>query len=269
MGSTFSPDSALLVTTDASMPRLDPERATAGTWTEGATSRVWTITDANHPRQLATLPNTTAMVVVFADRRRVVATMSRGDLTERPRLVLWDLTDPAVPRQTGYVDIAMSRQPKSATFAHHDRILYVGDTTGEVTAWEVGTSGPPQKLVAVKGTGGQIDHLTSSADDHTLISSDTAGQLTVWDISTSQVPRNPVHLSNRESRLTDLSFGTDNTTVSGACLGAAVNRACVVRWLLDADRSARAACQSVGPSHITKLEWEKYLSGAPYRPPCA
>jgi WD40 repeat protein len=266
-GGAFSPDTDVLVTTDATRPSTDPTRGGAGTRAEGPTTRIWSIADIDRPRQLATLPNTTAEVAAFADRGTAMATITDNGPAAPKRLAIWDLTDPAAPTIATYIDTPSDAQPESAAFARGGRILYVGDSAGNITAWNVETPGEPEELSSVGGNGKPIDELVASPDGRALASSDTEGRLTIWDISTSESPRSSIQVTNPQGGLDGMSFAADSDTVLAVVLATAPDKPSLVQWRMNPTRSARTLCQG-SPARITEKEWNKYLAGAPYQPPC-
>ena len=267
MEGTFSPDSELLVTTDATLARSDPEQGDAQAWSEGTTTRVWSVADGGPPRLLTILPNTTSTVTAFAAHSRVMAAVSRNGPTSRTQLALWDLTEPAAPKLTKYIDVPQDVTPTSATFAHDDRILYVGDSSGAITAWHVGVSGKPENVAEIDGNGSPVEELVASHDGRTLASSDIAGQLTVWNIATSWELLASVQ-SAREAGIVDIAFAADGRTLLGVVMATAPEKPRFVQWHLNVTGAARSLCGS-SPARITQTEWNTYLAGSEYQPPCA
>jgi WD40 repeat protein len=275
LDSTFSPDGELLVTTDVSPRPPDPAVNLPAGWSVDATSRIWDISDTGRPRQLALLPDSFVAVTAFADARRTIATVSMGNLPAatlgspslQATLMLWDITTPARPRLASRVAMASGVQPLGATFTRDDRILYMSDSAGELTVWNVDDIASPRKLSAIAESHDLLTGVVSSPDDSMLVAGDTGGKLTVWDISNSPYPKQFIRTESAGLSFGQVIFAADNNAFRTLAYHAEPGKASLLQWQLDARRSADTLCGDAR-SHISKSDWNKYLVDTPYRQVC-
>ena len=267
MGGTFSPDGTLLVTTDAERRRTPTTQGDTEIWTEVPTTRFWNIADPHHPTLSRSFLNTTARPTAFANQTPVVATTTRDGPNTPPRVTVWDLNSRTAD-PTPIVGPSRT-EPTSATFAPDDRTLYVGDFTGDITVWNVDTPGSPNNVGTVDGNGYPVSELVSSPDGRTLAAIDTAGQLTVWNISSRRTlsVSMSIHAISRETSVSGLTFVANGRTLVAVESTQASGYSSLVQWQLDPTHSGQELCKG-NPVDITQTEWDRYLTGALYRPPC-
>jgi WD40 repeat protein len=159
----FSPDGRTLVTGN---PAVDPDAGLV----------VRDISDLNSVRNLGKLGDR-ATDVAFSPDSRVLATTGA-------KVVLWDLGDPATPRQFAGV-LEASDSTNAVAFSPDGRILAVGDRNNGVLLWNVEDPNRPRRIGSpLPGHEGSIPlTLAFSADGRTLVSGDVDGKVILWDVS--------------------------------------------------------------------------------------
>lgn len=285
----------------ASTVSLDGRVAAAGTDTRSVYT--WDITDPSSPRQLSALPNVTssaAAALVFTPDSRYlfvgggldgkqISVIDRSDPTQ-PEVVktfeasnriqllsvstdgrylvastaseiqLWDIADgpgnpEALPDHPGF-----GANVSAVRFAGHD-LLAAGSNEGTVRLYRASDTGL-HELAAVDGPTGQIQSLAFSADNTRLAAGTSDGQVWVWDVSDPARPSELAVLSAHGKSVNDVVYGP-----SGHHFTAAGDAAVLQVWLTDVEAVADALCQYPA-AQITEEEWNRYLPGTSYQPPC-
>lgn len=111
---------------------------------------------------------------------------------------------------------------------------------------------------------GHTEHVYSvsfSPDGRTLATASRDNTARVWDISDPRHPNPLATLAGHSNGLYEVNFSRDGRTLATS------SRDTTGRlWETNVENVAARIC-SITP-HITKDEWDQYLSGLPYQPPC-
>jgi WD40 repeat protein len=260
----YSPDGTLLITTEATWFPLSPSQSLSLNKITFGTGRVWNITDIERPRHLATLPYPTGPLLAFGEHGRAVTIGS--SLDRLAGFMLWDLTAPARPRLTTSGGINSQALPRSATFTRNDQFLYLGDSVGVLTMWDLRTPAGPLQLFAARNNS-PINDVMSSFDEHVLVSTDTEGQLTVWDITASPVPKISAQINSQRLHFGSATFDAVDHVLRVISFNTILQQTSLIELQMDPDQSAETLCAKE-TLRITEKDWRKYFPGVPYRSPC-
>ncbi|MDX8049912.1 hypothetical protein SK571_11015 [Lentzea sp. BCCO 10_0798] len=264
----FSPTKPLLVISDIN--------GLAKSNRAPASLRLFDIANPAQPRQIAKLP-IEAWNVEFSPDGAVLTTLAHDEIAALPynpraekQLRTLDLTDPTHPTELWRKPLP---QGLSAEFAYSkDGSLFAAfDTTQTLRLWRV----EDHRLVgdAVKASVGNLkssSRLAFSPDSKrvALIGVEQRGStLTrrpeIWDVSDPDNPVQQFYLPGGEYQdYYDLTFSPDGTTLAVVRSSAGVDL-----WNTDPDSVLTGICNAVGDP-ITRQQWEHYLPGQDYRPPC-
>jgi WD40 repeat protein len=225
---------------------------------------LWDVTDFARPRVLAVIPadapgpgHTTWALAFSADSRLLAA--AGGDGLVR----LWDITDPSRPRQLGQPLTRLSSAVFQVTFSPRGRLLAASGEDGKVRLWDVADAAHPHLLTMLSASAGVIYNVSFSPDGLTLATANTDGTVSMWNIMNPAKPDSLGSLSGSGGTVFSVAFSpTANVLAAGSQDGS------VRLWLPTATAAASYICSITG-TPITRAEWERYIPGLPYHPPCA
>lgn len=262
---TFSPDGRLLVVGDGGDPQANvPPRI-----------RIFDITDRKRPRQITRIASSGAALAFSPDgktlvARDVVAGADPFGSGVGRRLRSWDLSDPVNPTELWSHDLPargvfanFAFRPDGALFAEYL-------DTGMLRLWRVQRHrlvGPPV-VVQVTGLDGFSSPVAFSPDGKRLAllvsHLGLESRPEVWDLTN---PDTPV----RQGFLPEGSIsGVESTlafTPDGSALAVLRDGTGVDLWDTNPERIAASLCLTIGDP-LTPQQWDRYLPGRPYQPPC-
>jgi WD40 repeat protein len=228
------------------------------------TVRLVDVSDPAHPTILGTLTHPTAGArgpsdVAISGDGRVLAITDRADAVR-----LWDIADLSHPVDGPVLSPAAT--PGAIAFAPRGGLLAVGSADSAVHLWDVRDARHPVALIALPA-GFAAEHLAFSPDGSLLAAGGQNGTTLLWSTTDPHrvAPVGRITFSNATAVLppvTTISFNPDGDLLSVGLAGR-------VQFLvdLDTDRLYRQYC-ALPESRITRAEWNRYLPGVPYRPPC-
>ncbi|TCO53729.1 helix-turn-helix domain-containing protein [Actinocrispum wychmicini] len=263
-----------------------------------STIRLWDLADRDRPRPLPSLAGHTQDVysVAFSPSGRQLASASNDNSA-----ILWDISDPAAPRYRKIIDrpqiplyaVAFSPSGLLAT-AGFDADVMVWDPaapdqpvttlhghTGHVNGLAFGPSGmvlasvgadatlrlwdlTDQKRPVALGTAtdraGPLATVAFSPDGHTVATTSDVARL--WDVGDPTRPTELATLTGHGGRVSSVAFGPDGHTMATA----GDDHLVIVRDT-DVERVATRVCATAFP-RLTRADWDQYLPGIGYAPPC-
>ncbi|ONI81455.1 hypothetical protein ALI144C_19170 [Actinosynnema sp. ALI-1.44] len=240
-GVGFSPDGHILVTSDFV-----------------GHVRLWDITNRQRPTEMATLTGHSSVVysVTFTPDGHTLATAGE-DSTAR----IWDITNPRNPSEL----VALNAHTRSAVygvdFSPDGRTLATAGNDNTARLWDVTTPRTPTELATLNGHTSGLFGVDFSPDGRTLA---TSGGTTarLWDVTNLRSPTERTVLTGHITGVWSVAFRPDGRALatSGWDRTARVTPT-------DTDELIARACDHVH-SRITPAEWDQYLPGIPYDPPC-
>lgn len=213
---------------------------------------LWSVADPGHRRELTGATNIVYGVAFDPTGRYLAA----GSVDEQVRI--WDVRGPDRPLATlsgpaGYV--------MTVAFSPDGRTLAAGSADHRIHRWDVRDPAHPVAAPPLSGPGNTVWGVAFSRDGGLLAAS--AGDRTVWawDLR-GRTPALALRLTGATDSVFTLDLRPDGRWLAA---GAADNQ--VRLWNLDPEQVAGHVCATAG-TPLTRAEWDRFVTGAPYRPPC-
>ncbi|MFZ2527741.1 MAG: hypothetical protein WAX14_08825 [Rhodococcus sp. (in: high G+C Gram-positive bacteria)] len=282
---------------------LTSDATLAAVGTGAGAVALFDLTDRDVPRALgSTAPVVAGMVGVVAfdhDGRRV-AVSAQDDAT----VAVMDVSDRNAPRISG--TFAAGNYPQMMSFAP-DGTLAVSTADGEVELWDTGMP-EPVRLSTVGGFDSQAQAVAFAPDGAMLAAGSADRSIRLWDVTDRRAPRDLARIAGPADAVYSLQFSPSGDRLAAgvgggaawiwdvreperpvayavlSASGARVNDATwahdgkilagggpdrLVRlWTTGTDAAGAQVCDAAG-SAISEDEWDRFLSGVPYRNPCA
>jgi WD40 repeat protein len=172
------------------------------------------------------------------------------------RIALWDL---ATGRRFATLE-GFAGPVKSLLFSPTAPVLAAGTDFGSVTLWQDAVAGRTPHPELLGRHTGQVTSLAFNADGTLLASGGKDHKVDLWNVATRQGLGAP--FTGHTGTVTSLSFSQD-----GRLLASGGEDGNLLLWDLDVGSWQRRVCSIVRRS-LSRLEWNAFISGRPYRPTC-
>jgi WD40 repeat protein len=147
-------------------------------------------------------------------------------------------------------------------FSPDGHTLATGSDDHTTRLWDVHDLHHPSSLDTLSGHTSLVDAVAFSPDGHTLATGSLDQTVRLWDLSDPHHPTLLGTLSGHTSYVYSVSFSPDGHTLA---IGSADRTARL--WETQVENVATRICDITWPT-ITRGEWDQYLPGMPYQPPC-
>lgn len=153
----------------------------------GDTLILWAVSDPARPVRLATRKGTDAEHLAFSPDGHLLAGSTSqiegnkiGVVTRRSGSTLWDVFDPADPRQLAprllLADGALAFSPDGRTLA-------ISDGSSHVQLWDIADPSAPKRIATLVGHTAAVNALAFSPDGRTLASGSVDDDAILWNTS--------------------------------------------------------------------------------------
>ncbi len=224
------------------------------------TVRLWNVANPRDPGPLAVIRDsgTSVFSAAFSPNGRVLAAAS-ADKAVR----LWNVANPATPAPLAPPLTGARGRVYSVTFSPDGRVLAAGSADRTVRLWNVADPASPASLGhPLTGPGGYVYSLVFSPDGRTLAAGVTDGTVWLWHTSGDSAPVQAADLTGADGHVYSVVFGA-----GGRVIAAASTDGTVRLWHTEPGRVAAALCAMAGDP-LTRAEWNRYIPGVAYAPPC-
>jgi len=225
----------------------------------GADGRVvlWDVRDPGRPARLATLTGHRGgvkSVAVSPDGRTAVT----GGLDHTVRL--WAVADPRRPAALAVLD-GHGDAVKSVTFSPDGRLVASAGVDRTVRLWDVAEPARPRPVATLTGHTNTVYAAAFSPDGHTVASAGADHTVRLWDVTDPRRPAPAAVLTGHQDRIDAVAFGPDGRLATGS-----VDHTAML-WETDPERVAARICTVAQPP-LSRADWDRYLPGLAYHPPC-
>ena len=214
---------------------------------------LWDVTDPRHPLRSAFLTDSVLAAAFSLDGRTLV-------IDTDDRVLLWDVTDIRHP-----YEVASSVIPSpelAAAFSQQRDILATVSADRTVRLWDLADPRHPGAPVTLSGPVDPAQSVAFSPDGRTLATGSLNDTATLWDVGDPHRPQQRAVLTGHSRAVTAVAFSPDGQSLA---TGGADHTARL--WDTDISRIAGRICD-LARTPLTRTDWDRYLPGLRYQPPC-
>ncbi|GAA2966553.1 WD40 repeat domain-containing protein [Actinokineospora diospyrosa] len=235
---------------------FSPDGRTAATTSDDGTVHLWSVADPRHPRRVWTIAHRGPVTSAdFSPDGRHLATAGRAD-----RLVVtWDLGDPH-QAPTRLAERVHPDAVTSVRFSPDRRGMVTTSVDRTVRLWDVTNPADPRAGPILTDHADAVYSAAYTPDGRMLVTTSADHTARLWDVSGT--PQELATLTGHPHSVLMAAFNPMNGNVVTASHDFTARI-----WDTDPEEAARRVCALAEPA-ISRTEWERYLPGLPYEPPC-
>ncbi|MBB4680267.1 nSTAND1 domain-containing NTPase [Crossiella cryophila] len=174
---------------------------------------------------------------------------------------LWDLTDRTAPREVA----SLRDHPGGATgavFSPNSKNLVTFGNDHRLQIWDITEPARASVLAEIGDSGSTVQSVAFSPDGRTLAVAGNEGLIRLHNVADPAKPAEFATLSGHSNTVYQAQFSPDGSKVASV----SADRTLRI-WDIDTERAAARICAMAYP-RITEQQWEKYLPGLDFEPPC-
>ncbi|WP_020666592.1 WD40 repeat domain-containing protein [Amycolatopsis nigrescens] len=218
------------------------------------------LADPGHPKRLASMTETGRALndVRFSPDGKLIVTGS-----DDGNAYLYDVGDPGRPRLLTRLQVGDAAT--SAAFSPDGAVLAVGAAADDnVYLWDLTDPGKPMAIGAsLDGPVADLYQLTFHPERNELAAASVDGTIWLWDLTDPREPERTATVTASTDAAMSLAYSHDGAFLAGGSRDGSVRL-----WRTDPEATIRWLCTASGAG-ITTAEWEQFLPGTAYHPPCA
>ncbi len=221
---------------------------------------LWNVTDPAAPTVQAAMTDLGGPVysVAFGDGDRMLAASTTAGQAK-----VWTLDDPSTPQLRSTIDAGASYS-FAVVVSPDGRYLAVAGADREVRRWDISDPAAPSEVgIPLTGPANDVYWVDYSPDGHLLAAASTDGYVWLWDNADPAAPQPYATLGAARGPLFVAEFGRQ-----GSMIAAGGSDRSIHRWVTDPATAEAMICAAIG-APMTDQEWQTFLPGEPYDPPCA
>ncbi|GAB3057437.1 nSTAND1 domain-containing NTPase [Micromonospora schwarzwaldensis] len=227
---------------------------------DDSTIYLWRVSDPERPTLLARVTGTGSIVLSLAFHPRSPV-LAAADTDGVVRLI--DVRDPIRPALLGPPLHGLTGYAYSVAFSPDGGLLAAGSADRTLRLWRVSDPAHPQPLPSpLLGPTSYVYWVAFHPSGRQIAAASTDGTIWIWDISLPNRPSVVVTLSHADQAYYVVAYRPDGHTLAAGSADGTIRL-----WETDPQRAAETICSST-EEPISQLEWEQYLPGIPYHPPC-
>ena len=221
--------------------------------------RLWDVSVAASPRVIGTLATRPDSVnaVAFDPTGHFLAVAGSDTTTS-----LWDVTTPASPRLVAVLGDLVPGSVRAIAFDPVGRLLALSSNDNTVQLWDVSDPRRPARMHTLSGHSSSVNTLAFSPDGRVLATGSSDNTVRLWDVSDPFQSTTTAILTGHTSSVNTLAFSPDGKTLATGSSDRSIGL-----WDTDVEHMAAHLCSLAWP-RISEPEWNQYLRGFDYRPPC-
>jgi WD40 repeat protein len=227
---------------------------------DDGTVRLWNVANPAKPALVSTLRASADAVfsVAFGAGGRLLAASSADD-----KVRLWNVANPAAPARLGKALTGPVNTAYSVAFSPRGHLLAVGSADRDVRLWDISDPARPHRVGPVlTGPSGYVYSVAFGPGGRVLAAGNTDGSVWLWNLADPARPGLIATLTGPAGHVFSVGFGPGGRTVA-----AADSSGLVWLWNIQAGAAARGVCAMAGQP-LARAEWQIYVPGLPYAPPC-
>lgn len=175
---------------------------------------------------------------------------------------VWTLDDPTSPQLRSTIEAGESYAFAVAISPDGHQLAVTG-ADREVRRWDIADPANPIEIGSpLTGPGNDVYWVDYSPDGHTLAAASSDRNVWLWNVTDAADPVPYATLSDADGPLFVARFDP-----TGTMLAAGGSDRSIQQWVTDPAAAQTMICASVG-TPLTEQEWQVYLPGQPYDPPC-
>ena len=220
---------------------------------------LWDTSDQAQPKLIGHLPPVPNLdfALALSPTGRLLASSGTGRSTD-----LWDLSTPDTPRLITLLPGLAPGPVRALAFGPDGRMLAASSDDNTVRLFDLSDFNHPKPIGALSGHSGPINALAFSPDGRTLATGSSDNTAKLWDVHDPRDLELIATLTGHTGSINTLAYSSDGRTLATGSSDRSIGL-----WDTDVEHMAAHLCGLAWP-RISQGDWQRYLPGFAYQPPC-